>query len=156
VLQREKRRHHVQVGDQVKVLSYGQVGTVTKQLSEHEFEVQLGILKMQASDRDLEKLTAKKHSSGPVRATSGLRRSTVHSQIDLRGQRYDEAMTSLDRYFDSVLLAGLDSVVIVHGGGTGAIRKGVWSYLKRNRHVKDYHYAPANEGGTGATLVSLK
>ncbi len=156
ILQREKRRHHVQVGDQVKVLSYGQVGTVTKQLSEHEFEVQLGILKMQASDRDLEKLTAKKHASAPVRATSGLRRSTVHSKLDLRGQRYDEAMTSLDRYFDSVLLAGLDSVVIVHGGGTGAIRKGVWSYLKRNRHVKDYHYAPANEGGTGATLVSLK
>ena len=74
----------------------------------------------------------------------------------MSGQRYDEAMTNLDRYIDSVLLAGLDTVTIIHGIGTGAIRKGVWQYLRSSNHVKAFNYAPANEGGNGATIVQLK
>ena len=73
-----------------------------------------------------------------------------------RGQRYEEALTNLDRYIDSSLLAGLNTVTIIHGIGTGAIRNGVQQYLKRNRHVKSYSYAPANQGGTGATIVHLQ
>lgn len=158
VLQREKRRHHVNVGDRVKVLSYGQTGTITKKLSEHEYEVQMGIIKVKASDRDIERIE-KNESTKPkhlVRATSAVRRSNAHSELDLRGQRYDEAMTNLDRYIDSVLLAGLGTVTIIHGIGTGAIRKGVWQYLRNSRHVKSFNYAPANEGGNGATIVELK
>ncbi|MGO1641791.1 MAG: endonuclease MutS2 [Lactobacillus amylovorus] len=158
VLQREKRRHHVSVGDRVKVLSYGQTGTITKKLSEHEYEVQMGIIKVKASDRDIERIE-KNESTKPkhlVRATSAVRRSNAHSELDLRGQRYDEAMTNLDRYIDSVLLAGLGTVTIIHGIGTGAIRKGVWQYLRNSRHVKSFNYAPANEGGNGATIVELK
>ncbi|KRL91260.1 endonuclease MutS2 [Lactobacillus kalixensis] len=158
VLQREKRRHHVNVGDRVKVLSYGQTGTITKKLTEHEYEVQMGIIKVKVSDRDVEKIdgTTKKQKQ-PVRATSAsLRRSNAHSELDLRGQRYDEAMTNLDRYIDSALLAGLSTVTIIHGIGTGAIRKGVWQYLRSSGHVKAFNYAPANEGGNGATIVQLK
>lgn len=158
VLQREKRRHHVSVGDRVKVLSYGQTGTITKKLSEHEYEVQMGIIKVKVSDRDIERIE-KNESTKPkhlVRATSAVRRSNAHSELDLRGQRYDEAMTNLDRYIDSVLLAGLGTVTIIHGIGTGAIRKGVWQYLRNSRHVKSFSYAPANEGGNGATIVELK
>lgn len=158
VLQREKRRHHVSVGDKVKVLSYGQTGTITKKLSDHEYEVQIGIIKSKVSDRDVEKISNEsKQKTQPVRATSGtLRRNNAHSELDLRGQRYDEAMTNLDRYIDSVLLAGLDYVTIIHGIGTGAIRKGVWQYLRSSSHVKSFNYAPANEGGNGATIVHLK
>lgn len=158
VLQREKRRHHVNVGDKVKVLSYGQTGTITKKLSEHEYEVQMGIIKVKVSDRDIEKIGSQKESQAhqQVRAVSASRRSNVRSELDLRGQRYDEAMTNLDRYIDSVLLAGLDVVTIIHGIGTGAIRKGVWQYLKSSKHVKSYNYAPANEGGNGATIVHLQ
>ncbi|MBI0122058.1 MULTISPECIES: endonuclease MutS2 [Lactobacillus] len=158
VLQREKRRHHVNVGDKVKVLSYGQTGTITKKLSEHEYEVQMGIIKVKVSDRDIEKIGSPKESRAhqQVRAVSASRRSNVRSELDLRGQRYDEAMTNLDRYIDSVLLAGLDVVTIIHGIGTGAIRKGVWQYLKSSKHVKSYNYAPANEGGNGATIVHLQ
>lgn len=158
VLQREKRRHHVNVGDKVKVLSYGQSGTITKKLSEHEYEVQMGIIKVKVSDRDIEKIGSPKESRAyqQVRAVSASRRSNVRSELDLRGQRYDEAMTNLDRYIDSVLLAGLDVVTIIHGIGTGAIRKGVWQYLKSSKHVKSYNYAPANEGGNGATIVHLQ
>ena len=158
VLQREKRRHHVNVGDKVKVLSYGQSGTITKKLSEHEYEVQMGIIKVKVSDRDIEKIGSPKESRAhqQVRAVSASRRSNVRSELDLRGQRYDEAMTNLDRYIDSVLLAGLDVVTIIHGIGTGAIRKGVWQYLKSSKHVKSYNYAPANEGGNGVTIVHLQ
>lgn len=159
VLQREKRRHHVSVGDRVKVLSYGQTGTITKQLSEHEYEVQMGIIKVKVSDRDVERIDNSQSTAKPkrlVRATSAVRRSNAHSELDLRGQRYDEAMTNLDRYIDSVLLAGLDTVTIIHGIGTGAIRKGVWQYLRSSNHVKNFNYAPANEGGNGATIVQLK
>lgn len=156
VLQREKKRHHVQVGDRVKVLSYGQTGTVTKKLGEHDYEIQLGVMKVKVTDRDIDKLAADKKTKKKVRATSASRRSNARSSLDLRGQRYEEAMVNLDRYFDSILLAGLSSVTIIHGIGTGAIREGVQQYLKRNKHVKSFSYAPANEGGTGATIVVLK
>lgn len=159
VLQREKRRHDVSVGDTVKVLSYGQQGVITKKLSDHEFEVQIGILKVKVTDRDVEKIStqaAPKKAERAVRSSRGLRSTRASSELDLRGQRYEEALTNLDRYIDSSLLAGLNTVTIIHGIGTGAIRNGVQQYLKRNRHVKSYSYAPANQGGTGATIVHLQ
>lgn len=159
VLQREKRRHDVSVGDTVKVLSYGQQGVITKKLADHEFEVQIGILKVKVTDRDVEKIStqaAPKKAKRAVRSSRGLRSTRASSELDLRGQRYEEALTNLDRYIDSSLLAGLNTVTIIHGIGTGAIRNGVQQYLKRNRHVKSYSYAPANQGGTGATIVQLQ
>lgn len=159
VLQREKRRHDVSVGDTVKVLSYGQQGVITKKLADHEFEVQIGILKVKVTDRDVEKIStqaAPKKAERAVRSSRGLRSTRASSELDLRGQRYEEALTNLDRYIDSSLLAGLNTVTIIHGIGTGAIRNGVQQYLKRNRHVKSYSYAPANQGGTGATIVHLQ
>lgn len=159
VLQREKRRHDVSVGDTVKVLSYGQQGVITKKLADHEFEVQIGILKVKVTDRDVEKIStqaAPKKAERAVRSSRGLRSTRASSELDLRGQRYEEALTNLDRYIDSSLLAGLNTVTIIHGIGTGAIRNGVQQYLKRNRHVKTYSYAPANQGGTGATIVHLQ
>ena len=159
VLQREKRRHDVSVGDTVKVLSYGQQGVITKKLADHEFEVQIGILKVKVTDRDVEKISTQavpKKAERAVRSSRGLRSTRASSELDLRGQRYEEALTNLDRYIDSSLLAGLNTVTIIHGIGTGAIRNGVQQYLKRNRHVKSYNYAPANQGGTGATIVHLQ
>ncbi len=159
VLQREKRRHDVSGGDTVKVLSYGQQGVITKKLADHEFEVQIGILKVKVTDRDIEKIStqaAPKKAERAVRSSRGLRSTRASSELDLRGQRYEEALTNLDRYIDSSLLAGLNTVTIIHGIGTGAIRNGVQQYLKRNRHVKSYSYAPANQGGTGATIVHLQ
>ena len=159
VLQREKRRHDVSVGDTVKVLSYGQQGVITKKLADHEFEVQIGILKVKVTDRDVEKISTHavpKKAERAVRSSRGLRSTRACSELDLRGQRYEEALTNLDRYIDSSLLAGLNTVTIIHGIGTGAIRNGVQQYLKRNRHVKSYNYAPANQGGTGATIVHLQ
>lgn len=157
VLKNEKKRHEIKVGNSVKVLSYGQTGIITKKLSEHEFEAQIGVLKIKVTDQDVEKINVSKPKKDhvSVRSSRGLRSTGARPSLDLRGQRYEEAINNLDRYIDSSLLAGLNTVTIVHGIGTGAIRKGVQDYLKRSKHIKDYSYAPASEGGTGATIVHL-
>lgn len=156
VLKRAKKKQELTVGDDVKVLSYGQTGVITKKFNDKQFEVQVGIIKMKLSASDLEKIKPEK--TAPQRHIVTVRGSGAHvsTQLDLRGQRYEEALANLDQYIDSALLAGYESVTIVHGKGTGAIRQGVQDYLKGNRRVKKYEYAPASAGGNGATLVYFK
>lgn len=156
VLQRAKKKQELSVGDDVKVLSYGQTGVITQKFNDKQFEVQVGIIKMKLPARDLEKIKPEK--TAPQRHIVTVRGSNSHvaTQLDLRGQRYEEALANLDQYIDSALLAGYETVTIVHGKGTGAIRQGVQDYLKRNRRVKKYEYAPASAGGNGATLVYFK
>jgi DNA mismatch repair protein MutS2 len=90
-----------------------------------------------------------------VKSDGGGSRSSVKTQLDLRGKRFEEAVSEVDQYIDSALLAGYPQVTIVHGRGTGALKKGVQDYLKRHPRVKKYEYAPANQGGDGATIVSF-
>ena len=80
----------------------------------------------------------------------------VSSTLDLRGERYEDALADVDRYIDAALLAGYGQVTIVHGKGTGALRQGITNYLKTNRQVKKFEFAPANAGGDGATVVTFK
>lgn len=76
--------------------------------------------------------------------------------MDLRGKHYEDALSELDQYLDAAILAGYPQVTIVHGKGTGALRKGVFNYLKKNPSVKNFDFAPANQGGNGATVVNFK
>ncbi|MFD1419029.1 endonuclease MutS2 [Companilactobacillus keshanensis] len=156
VLRRNKRNQALKVGDEVKAIPYGQNGTIVRKNRNDEYEVQLGILKMKFKSDDLEKIQASKDEDEPkptmVRRT---RSSGLSSKLDLRGKRYEEAMTELDRYIDEALLAGYNQVTIVHGFGTGVIRKGVTKYLQTNPRVKSFGYAPASSGGSGATIVDL-
>jgi Mismatch repair ATPase (MutS family) len=146
----------LKVGDEVKAIPYGQIGTIVRKNRNDEYEVQLGILKMKFKDEDLEKVQSSKDEDEPkptmVRRTKS---SGLSSKLDLRGKRYEEAMTELDRYIDEALLAGYNQVTIVHGFGTGVIRKGVTKYLQSNPRVKSFGYAPASSGGSGATIVDL-
>ena len=73
-----------------------------------------------------------------------------------RGKRYEEAMQELDGFIDQALLNNMAQVDIIHGIGTGVIREGVTKYLRRNKHVKSFEYAPQNAGGSGATIVTFK
>jgi len=156
VLRRNKRRQELKVGDDVKSLIYDQYGTIVRIDKDGKYEVQLGILKMKFEADDLEKV--KSTEAEPERKPTMIRRtksSGLSSKLDLRGKRYEEAMTELDQYIDSALLAGYNQVTIVHGFGTGVIRKGVTQYLQRNPRVKSFGYAPASSGGSGATIVDL-
>ncbi|WP_125763690.1 endonuclease MutS2 [Companilactobacillus hulinensis] len=155
VLRRNKRKQELKVGDEVKVLSYGQFGTIVRKDKNGQFEVQLGILKMKFAGDDLEKTDSKPEEEKKPTMVRRTKSSGLSSKLDLRGKRYEEAMTELDSYIDSALLAGYNQVTIVHGFGTGVIRKGVTKYLQRNPRVKSFGYAPASSGGSGATIVDL-
>ncbi|MCT3358541.1 endonuclease MutS2 [Latilactobacillus curvatus] len=158
VLQRAKRRQTLKEGDDVLVTSYGQRGTLVRQIDAKNWEVQMGIIKMKIANEDLEKQKVVEDNRPQRHVTtvnSGGARY-VKAQLDLRGKRYEEAMAEVDQYVDAALLANYQQVTIVHGKGTGAIRQGVQDYLKGNRQVKKYEYAPANAGGNGATIVTFK
>ena len=75
--------------------------------------------------------------------------------MDLRGVRYEAALAELDRYLDQAVLANLGAVEIIHGKGTGALRKGVTEFLRSDRRVKSFRFANANAGGDGATIAEL-
>ena len=157
VLRREKAKLDFHKGDSVLVKSYGQVGVLMEQLDDQHWEVQLGILKMKIATNDLEKAQDPAKSAKQPRASvkrSGS--SGMSATLDLRGHRYEEAMAEVDRYIDSALLAGYPSVTIIHGKGTGALRKGVTDYLKRNNRIKSFGFSPANAGGDGSTVVHFK
>lgn len=157
VLKRAKNRAALKVGDTVKVLQYGQTGTIVKKMDAKQWQVQVGIMKMAVADSGLEKVQPEK-AAKPKRHVSTVRGGMggPGTTLDLRGQRYNEAMAALDSYIDAALLANYPTVTIVHGLGTGAIRNGVTEYLKRSRNVKKFGYAPANAGGSGATIVVFK
>ncbi|MGZ7153841.1 Smr/MutS family protein, partial [Streptococcus pyogenes] len=76
------------------------------------------------------------------------------ARLDLRGKRYEEAMQELDEFIDQALLNNMAQVDIVHGIGTGVIREAVTKYLRSNRNVKEFGYAPQNAGGSGCTIVT--
>ncbi len=159
VLQREKRKHNLKVGDAVLVKSYGQYGELTRKMGKQDWEVQLGILKMKVAESDLEK-TDKTNIQETEKKP---RRAMVHTQqtrqtsarLDLRGHRYEEAMQEVERFIDHAILNNLPSVTIIHGKGTGALRKGTHQYLQSNPRVKSFEYAAPNAGGDGATIVFL-
>ena len=156
VLRRNKRRQQLKVGDTVKSLQYDQIGTIVRKNKDNEFEVQPGILKMKFGADELEKV--QNQEPEPEKKPTMVKRTKstgLSSKLDLRGKRYEEAMAELDQYIDSALLAGYNQVTIVHGFGTGVIRKGVTKYLQRNPRVKSFGYAPASSGGSGATIVDL-
>ncbi|WP_220730084.1 endonuclease MutS2 [Apilactobacillus zhangqiuensis] len=156
VLKKAKAKHDFHKGDDVMVKSYGQRGVLVKKLDDNEWEVQLGILKMRIAKGDLEKIKVdndEQRFNTKVKRTASKR---VSAKLDLRGHRYEEAMHEVDQYLDSAVLAGYPSVTIIHGKGTGALRKGVTDMLSSDRRVSSFNYSPANAGGDGSTVVKLR
>lgn len=82
-------------------------------------------------------------------------RGNASASLNLRGVRYEAALAELDRYLDTAVLANLGTVEIIHGKGTGALRKGVSEFLRSDRRVKSFRFASANAGGDGATIAEL-
>ncbi len=148
-------KRKIKTGDEVKVLSFGQKGSVIEQISDDEFQVQMGIMKMKVKRDDMQLLEKAKQVE--TRAMAMLQGSGhVKPELDLRGERFEEAMTRVEKYIDDALLAGYHQVSIIHGKGTGALRKGVKELVKRHPHVKGARDAAMNEGGLGNTVIELK
>ncbi|MGE8034715.1 endonuclease MutS2 [Lysinibacillus sp. NPDC093692] len=149
------RTQNLVVGDEVKVLSYGQRGTLLERVSNSEWVVQMGILKMKIADSDLEYIKPEKE---PVQRMAGVKNRSNHVklELDLRGERYEDAILRTEKYIDDALLANYGRVSIIHGVGTGALRQGIQSYLKKHKRVKSFRFGEAGEGGLGVTVVELK
>ena len=160
VLKQAKKARAPKVGDEILVISYGQRGSLTKQLKDGRWEAQVGLIKMTLEEKEFNLLKAEKDSSQPKkRQVHVVKRSNTNgprARLDLRGKRYEEAMEELDSFIDQALLNNMAQVDIIHGIGTGVIREGVTKYLRRNKHVKSFEYAPQNAGGSGATIVTFK
>ena len=77
-------------------------------------------------------------------------------ELDVRGMIGDDACFMLDRYLDDALIAGIYSVMVIHGKGTGALRQAVWNYLKRDSRVDSYRVGQYGEGDYGVTVVELR
>lgn len=155
VLKKAKEAKKLKAGDEVLVTSYGQRGELIRQLSNGQWEVQLGILKMKVDEEDIQSVAPTKE---PVQRVVNTVHSSDHvsNQLDLRGKRFEEALSEVDQYLDAAILANYPQVTIVHGKGTGALRQGIIEYLKNHRSVKSYEFAPNNQGGNGATIVKFK
>ena len=81
---------------------------------------------------------------------------TLDSQrLDLRGMRVDEALFKLDTFIDRAILSNLQSIDILHGKGTGALQEAVHEYLKDLKYIKNYEFAPIDQGGAGITIVEF-
>ena len=77
-------------------------------------------------------------------------------ELDLRGERYEDAIIRTEKYLDDALLSNYHQVSIIHGKGTGALRQGIQQYLKKHSRVKSYRFGESGEGGHGVTVVELK
>ena len=151
------------LGESVKVLSMNLTGTIASRPdSRGNLTVQMGILRSQVNISDLEIIEepspyTPKKLSRTSRGKIGMSKSlSVSPEINLLGHTVDEAVAELDKYLDDALLSHLDTVRIVHGKGTGALRKGIHEYLRRQKHVKSYRLAEFGEGDAGVTIVELK
>ena len=159
VLQKAKKKRAPKVGDDIVVLSYGQRGTLTSQLKDGRWEAQVGLIKMTLEEKEFDLLQAQQEKPVKKKQVNVVKRASgrgPQARLDLRGKRYEEAMTELDAFIDQALLNNMAQVDIIHGIGTGVIREGVTKYLQRNKHIKSFGYAPQNAGGSGATIVTFK
>ena len=150
------------VGTKVFVSTLGQNGIVLSKISKSkEVQVQIGLIKTNVSIKFLEKpknlkddLTSKPASSYSTRNVS--KTTTAHSEINVIGLTVDEAIPLVDKFLDDCFLAKLQTARIVHGKGTGKLRQGIHSFLKKNKRVKSYRIGTYGEGEMGVTVVEMK
>src|SRR3954447_12422594 len=153
---KQSKKHIFEPGDEVKVLSFDQKGQLISKVTEGTWQVQIGILKMKVQESDLEFIkTPKVVETRHIASVKG-KDFHVSLELDLRGERYENALARVEKYIDDALLASYPRVSIIHGKGTGALRVGVQEYLRNHRSVKSIRFGDHGEGGIGVTVVELK
>ena len=152
------RLETLQTGDTIYVATLDQKGTVLS-VQGKRVEVQLGSMKMMVKARDcmfVSSAAAAKPET-TAKAKSFIQKvSEVKREFDIRGMLVDEAEEAVGKYIDDAVLAGMAQILIIHGKGTGALRKGIQEYLKNHRNVLTISMGDLNEGGSGVTVVELK
>ncbi|WP_010532450.1 endonuclease MutS2 [Lentibacillus jeotgali] len=143
-------------GDEIKLLSANQQGTILEKLNENEYLIQVGIMKVQVKRSEIQLIKHK--SSVTEKPLATVKGSSFHvkTELDLRGERFEDAMGDLEKYIDDALLAGYPKVFIIHGKGTGALRKGVKEFAKKHTRIASERPGSTGEGGSGVTVLELK
>ena len=121
-----------------------------------EVQVEAGIMKINVKLKDLRKVEVTPAKKEKKKRELKLNLKSVESRIDLRGMDAEEACYRTDKYLDEAYMANLGEVTVVHGKGTGVLRKAINDMLKRHPHVKSYRLGVYGEGGDGVTIVELK
>ena len=152
----------IKPGDTVRVVSMNLKGTVNSRPdSKGNLFVQMGIIRSKVNISDLELIdepvitsqSMQQTGSGKIKMSKS---ASVSSEINLLGKTVDEAVSLLEKYLDDASIAHLKSVRIVHGKGTGALRKGIHQYLKKNKHAASFRLGEFGEGDSGVTIVEIK
>ena len=152
------------LGDTVELVKMGTQAEVVGVNKDGSLQLQAGILKLKAKQsevRVLEDVTARKKQSAKDKARAAsvsrpFRAASAKAELDLRGMMVDEALGAVDLFLDNALLGRLETVTIIHGKGTGALRKAVREHLKKSRYVKEYRPGAYGEGEDGVTVATLK
>ena len=148
------------VGDSVFVTTLSLNGTVKEAANKDgDLVIQMGFLSSVVNYKNLELLApekAPKPQHQPKDRYSINKAATINPEINLLGNTVDEAIARLEKYLDDAMIAGLTSVRVVHGKGTGALRKGIHEYLRKLKFVKSYKLAEFGEGDAGVTIVTFK
>ena len=166
---REEQRHSakphpdaiaVQVGDKVRVKSLNQFGEVFSiSNGKNPLLVKVGNMQMRVSYGEIEPVRPednKRELSASILDVQYNKTGNVKTELNLQGKTVHEAWTETDKYIDDAFLAGLPRVRIIHGKGTGALRTAIHELLQDHAQVSDFQVAALNEGGAGATIVTLK
>jgi DNA mismatch repair protein MutS2 len=152
-------RTKLEIGSRVRLKGIRQAATVRRLLPGGGIEVEAGFLKMQVPESDIEEIltgaAAAVKPSG-IRMQEGPSFDGSFREINLVGQRAEEACEVLDKFLDTVSLAQVDRVRIIHGHGMGILKRAVAELLATNPHVARYYVAPPEEGGSGSTIAELK
>jgi len=145
----------IQVGDIVNVIPFQRQGIVMKSLGNHQFQVQMGTLTSVFHQNSLE-FSSKNDTKPNQSKVTVTRHSNPKMELDLRGLRFEEAMQKMDKFIDDCLIDHLEYAYIIHGYGTGALRKGVMEMIKQSSIIKSHRPGGMNEGGSGVTVVYFK
>ncbi|WP_339214410.1 endonuclease MutS2 [Ornithinibacillus sp. FSL M8-0202] len=144
-------------GDEIKLLTLNQNGSVLEKISDSEYLVQVGIMKVKVKRSDLQLIGKPKQTTyqKPLATVKG---SNYHVplELDLRGERFEDALLKLEKYIDDATLAGYPKVSIIHGKGTGALRKGVQDFVKNHPSIASTRPGAAGEGGSGVTVIEFR
>ena len=151
----------VSVGDKVRVKRLGKFGEVTaiKPRGKMPLQILVGNMQMQAAYHEIDSVQPKQetsHLSTSVLDIQYSKANTVSSELNIRGLLVKEALDVTDKYLDDAYLAGIPTVRILHGKGTGALRNAVHTELRENPHVTKFQFAPNSQGGEGVTIVTFK
>ena len=145
----------IKVGDDVLVLSYNQRATVLE-ISENTLQIKMGAMKLNIKKKEVRKIDSEPEVAKRYVSTSSVSSKKVGIDINVIGLNTEEAIREIENYMDKVILQGYDTFTIIHGLGSGILRKNIGEYLKNNRYVASYRTGGQNEGGMGATVVEMR